>query len=499
MKSIAVLAVLTAAALTLAACAETGTTPVAGTQDRTADKPAEKTTDKTPPKPLRAGLDPWANPDPFPSTYRPVPSGPTAIVGATILTAAGDQIDAGTIVMAEGKIVAVGKDVPVPTGARVIDGHGRWVTPGVIDPHSHLGVYASPAVEAQSDGNEATDPNTANVWAEHSVWPQDAGFNRALAGGVTTLQILPGSANLFGGRSVVLKNMPAQTVQQMKFPGAPYGLKMACGENPKRVYGSRGRSPATLMGNVAGYRAAWIQAAEYLRKWDDYKAKIAKGEKAEPPTRNLTLDTLAGVLKGEILVQNHCYRADEMAQMIDISREFGYHIAAFHHASEAYKIAPTLAKEGICVDTWAQWWGFKMEAFDGIEENAAMVDHAGGCAIVHSDDEHLIQHLNVEAGVAMAAGNRAGLGISRARAIRWITANPARSLGILDKVGTLEPGKMADVVLWSADPFSAYALADQVFIDGALAYDRRDPARQPRSDFELGQPGPRDLTKGGNR
>ena len=495
MKSSLLVALITAAAVTLSACAETGASPTASATSKPADKPA----DKTPPKPLRAGLDPWANPDPFPSTYRPAPSTPTAILGATVLTATGEEIVGGGVVMADGKIVAVGKDVAVPAGARVIDGRGKWITPGVIDPHSHLGVYASPAVEAQSDGNEATDPNTANVWAEHSVWPQDPGFNRALAGGVTTLQILPGSANLFGGRSVVLKNMPAETVQQMKFPGAPYGLKMACGENPKRVYGSRGRSPATLMGNVAGYRAAWIQAADYLRKWDEYKVKIAKGEKADPPTRNLTLDTLAGVLKGEILVQNHCYRADEMAQMIDISKEFGYRISAFHHASEAYKIAPLLAKADICVDTWAQWWGFKMESFDGIEENAAMVDHAGGCAIVHSDDEHLIQHLNIEAGVAMAAGNRAGLGVTRARAIRWITANPAKSLGILDKVGTLEPGKMADVVLWSADPFSVYARAEKVFIDGALAYDSTDPARQPRSDFELGQPGPRDTVKGATR
>ena len=490
MHRLFVAAASAALVVSLGACATTGSpTPAV----------SATTADKAPPKPLRAGLDPWANPDPFPSTYKPMPSAPTAIVGANILTATGEEIDGGVILMADGKITAIGKQVAVPAGAVVIDGKGKWVTPGVIDPHSHLGVYASPGVEAQSDGNEATDPNTANVWAEHSIWPQDAGFNRALAGGVTSLQILPGSANLFGGRSAVVKNVPSTTVQAMKFPGAPYGLKMACGENPKRVYGGRSRAPSTLMGNVAGYRAAWIQAADYVRKWDDYKAKVAKGEKADPPTRNLTLDTLAGVLKGEILVQNHCYRADEMAQMIDISREFGYHIAAFHHASEAYKIAPILAKEGICVDTWSQWWGFKMESFDGIEENAAMVDHAGGCAIVHSDDAHLIQHLNIEAGVAMEAGNRAGLGITRARAIRWITANPAKSLGILDKVGTLEVGKMADVVLWSSDPFSVYAKAEKVYIDGALAWDTSDPARQPRSDFELGQPSPRDTIKGGAR
>jgi imidazolonepropionase-like amidohydrolase len=443
---------------------------------------------KTELRPLPQGLDPSANLDPFPSTYRPLPSGPTAIVNADILSPNGPEIARGVVVMSAGRIVAAGADVTPPQGASIIDAHGRVVTPGLIDPHSHLGVYASPAVEAMADGNEATDPDTAQVWAEHSVWPQDPGFGRALAGGVTTLQILPGSANLFGGRSVILKNVAATTVQAMKFPGAPYDLKMACGENPKRVYGSKGRAPSTNMGNVAGYRAAWIAARDYQRRWDDYHAKIARGEKADPPLRNLQLDTLAGVLRGEIRIQNHCYRADEMAQMIDISHEFGFHIAAFHHASESYKIADLLKREGICSVTWAEWWGFKMEAFDGIEENAAMLQRAGACVTLSSDDENLIQHLNLEAALAMAAGNRAGLNITRPEAIGWITLNPARALGIDARTGSLEPGKMADLVIWSADPFSVYATPDQVFIDGALAFDAHDPGRRPKSDFLLGQP-----------
>lgn len=439
---------------------------------------------------LPRGLDPAADPDPFPSTYRPLPSRPTAIVGANILTATGREIDGGVVVMADNKILAVGPaGTAVPEGATVIDGKGKWVTPGVIDAHSHLGVYPSPAVSARSDGNEATDPNTAYVWAEHSIWPEDPGFDRARAGGVTALEILPGSANLFGGRSALIKNVPAITAQGMKFPGAPYGLKMACGENPKRVYGSKGRTPSTAMGNVAGYRRGWIDAADYMRKWDDYRAKTSKGEKADPPKRDLTLDTLSGVLRGEIRVQNHCYRADEMATMIDISHEFGFHVAMFHHASEAYKIAPLLAKEGVCIATWADWANFKMEGLDGIEANAALAHKAGVCVIIHSDDPIITQHLNQEAGIAMAAGNRIGLNITEAEAIAWITANPAKAVGVLDKTGTLEPGKMADVVLWSADPFSIYAKADKVFIDGALTYDRFDPHYQPKSDFELGQPG----------
>jgi imidazolonepropionase-like amidohydrolase len=476
-KTIGAALAATALAALLSGCA---TMPAA--------KPAGAS-EKAEAKPLAPGLDEAANRDPYPSTYRPMGSRPTAIVGATVLTATGQKIDNGTVLIADGKITAVGPNLAVPAGYDTVDGRGKWVTPGVIDAHSHLGVYPSPAVQGMSDGNEATNPNTAQVWAEHSLWPQDPGFNTARAGGVTTLEILPGSANLFGGRSVTVKNVPSRSMQGMKFPGAPYGLKMACGENPSRVYGSRNQSPATGMGNVAGYRAAWINAADYARKWDDYYAKVKKGEKADPPKRDLQLDTLAGVLRGDILVQNHCYRADEMLVMIDVAHEFGYKITAFHHAVEAYKIADVLAKEDICVATWAGWWGFKMEALDAIQENAPMVHKAGGCAVIHSDDENLTQRLNQEAAAALGAANHAGMNISEAEAVKWFTANPAKMLGILDRTGTLEPGKMADVVVWSADPFSIYARADKVFIDGALAYDRNDPRYQPKSDFEVGEAG----------
>ena len=202
---------------------------------------------------------------PYASRYQPLASETTLITGATILTGAGDRLENADILLADGKIVEVGEDLD-DDDAIVIDAAGKWVTPGIIDVHSHLGVYASPGTASHSDGNEATAPVTAEVWAEHSVWPQDPGFTTALAGGVTSLQILPGSANLVGGRSVTVKNVPGRNVMDMKFPGAPYGLKMACGENPKRVYGGRGKAPATRMGNVAGYRTAWIEAAEYRDK-----------------------------------------------------------------------------------------------------------------------------------------------------------------------------------------------------------------------------------------
>ena len=477
-SSLAVLACAMAGSLALSACATTGGD----------DKPnADGSSGAEAREPLARGLDYSANPDPFPSTYRGLPRENMAIVGGTVLTGAGQKIDNGVVIVTDGRVTAVGDAAtPVPGGYRVVDARGRFVTPGIIDVHSHLGVYPSPGVQGMSDGNEATNPNTAQVWAEHSLWPQDPGFNAARAGGVTTLQILPGSANLFGGRGVTVRNIPSVTMQGMKMPGAPYGLKMACGENPSRVYGGRNQSPATGMGNMAGYRAAFIAAQDYRAKWDKWRED---GE-GSPPTRNLQNETLAGVLDGSILVQNHCYRADEMALMIDLAKEFGFRITAFHHAIEAYKLAPTLAREGICADMWTGWWGFKMEALDGIEANAALVDAPpGSCAVIHSDDAELTQRLNQEVAAGLAAGRRMGMNISEERAISWITLNPARSLGIADQTGSLEAGKRADVVIWSANPFSVYARADQVFVDGALSFDRMNPAYQPLSDYELGQPG----------
>ena len=426
--------------------------------------------------------------DPYPSTYRRVASPPVLLQGATVLTGTGSRLDGADVLMRDGKIVAVGIDLDIPADAVRVDATGKWVTPGIIDIHSHLGVYASPGVSAHSDGNEATAPVTANVWAEHSIWPQDPGFHTALAGGVTSLQILPGSANLIGGRGVTVKNMSSVTYQGMKFPGAPWGLKMACGENPKRVYGQKG-GPSTRMGNIAGYRAAFADAADYMKK------RKAGGKDAEGK-RDLKLDTLAGAINGDIRVNIHCYRADEMAIMLDLAKEYGFKIAAFHHAVEAYKIADRLGAEGVCGALWADWWGFKMESFDGIQENIALVDRVpGGCAIVHSDSEEGIQRLNQEAAKVMANAKRVGIDIQPEHAILWLTQNPAKAMGILDQTGTLEAGKMADVVLWNGNPFSSYAQAEQVYVDGARLYDRHDKSRQPKSDFLLGQ----DLMRGGVR
>ena len=418
----------------------------------------------------------------YPSTYQRHPNPPVLIRNATIMTAAGQEIANGSIVFKDGRIVAVGAKLDAPADAVVVDGTGKYVTPGLIDEHSHLGVYAAPGTDAESDGNEATNPVTAEVWAEHSFWPQDPQIPLAIAGGITTIQALPGSANLIGGRSAILKLIPARTVQEMKFPGARYGLKMACGENPKRVYGQKG-GPSTRMGNMAGYRGAYIQAEGYRRKWDKWN----KDHQGDPPDRNLKLETLAEVLRGDIYVQNHCYRSDEMAQMLDLGREFGFPIRSFHHAVEAYKIRDLLATAGTGAAVWADWWGFKEEAMDGIKENAALLQQAGVRVNIHSDSPSGIQRLNQEAAKAMYAGIRAGIPITRDQAIRWVTANPAWAIGLDALIGTLEPGKMADVVVWSGDPFSVYSRAVQVYNDGWLVYDRNDPTHQPRTDFQLGQ------------
>jgi imidazolonepropionase-like amidohydrolase len=469
----------------------------------TAPAPAPATAE---PAPVSAGaVESASSSAVYPSTYKVPATSPTLIRGATVLTGTGEKIDGGDVLLVDGKIASVGARIAAPANTTIVDGSGKWVTPGLIDVHSHIGVYPSPEVDAHSDGNESTSPVTPNVWAEHAVWPQDPAFQTALEGGVTTLQVLPGSANLIGGRGVTLKNIPAPTYQQMKYPGAPQGLKMACGENPKRNYKRKGQIPSTRMGNVATYRQAFADAQDYQQQLDKYRRELTAYETRSkkktsaddedepqpptPPKRDLKHETLAAAMKGEVQVHIHCYRSDEMATMLDLAGEFGFQVAAFHHGVEAYKLADVLAAKGVCGALWADWWGFKMEAYDGIQENLALVDRPqGGCAIVHSDSNEGIQRLNQEAAKGMARGNRAGLGITPERAIRWVTANPARALAIDAQTGTLEAGKSADVVVWDRDPFSVYALAEKVFIDGALRYDRSSPQRRPRSDFLLGQP-----------
>ena len=420
-----------------------------------------------------------AHNDAFESSYEPLPATPTLIQNATIMTAAGETIEEGDLLMRNRQIDTLGTDLRVPDDAQVVDGSGMYVTPGLIDSHSHLGVSATPQVGPHYDNNEV-GMATPELWMEHGVWPQGPGFARALAGGTTTALLLPGSGDIVEGRGFTAKLIPARTPQDMKFPDAPGTLKVACGENPKGGPGF----PTTRMGTAAGLRSTLLDAQDYRETWDDW----LNDPSGEPPARDLGQEALAQVLRGDMLMQVHCYRADDMATFIEIAQEFDVDIRSFHHAVEGYKIRDLLAERDISASMWSNWWGFKMEAFDGIPQNVALVHEAGARAIVHSDDDLEIQRLNHEAAKALRAGREAGLDISRNEALRWITAHPAWALGLQDRVGTLTPGKNADVVLWTGDPFSMYTKAQRVWMDGALVYDRTDPDRQPQSDFELGGP-----------
>ncbi|HEX3367453.1 amidohydrolase family protein [Phenylobacterium sp.] len=427
---------------------------------------------------------PWLA-DPFPSTYR-APTAPDLLVrGATVLDGAGHRLEGADVLTHAGKIVAVGKGLRLPTGGREVDARGRWVTPGVIDIHTHDGVYVLPLTDIDHDSGdvaELSDPNAADTRVENAVNPQDVAFSRALEHGVTTVQILPGSSPIFSGRSVMVHPIRANTVAEMKLPNAPQGFKMACGENPKEEDAATHRGPTSRQGEVAFIRSAFLDAQDYRRDWDAYAAG-----KGPAPKRDLKRETLAGVLAGDVHIHMHCYRADDMATMLSVAREFGFHVAAFHHAVEAYKIPQLFRAEGVCAAVWGGWWGYKMEALDAIRATAGLLDEEGVCVTMHSDSPAEGQRLNLEAAKAAGAARRIGVVVPPERMIRWITANPAKALGLGDRIGTLADGYDADLVLWSADPFSVYAKADLVVIDGAVAFDRAHPPAAPASDFVLGR------------
>ena len=405
---------------------------------------------------------PVQQPTPSEAPQSPAIHNDVVIRGGTILTVTHGKIENGSIYIHGGKIAAIGKTVQAPANATVIDAAGKWVMPGIIDPHSHIAL--------DNDVNEATSPVTPAMMMKDAFDYNDKMIYRALAGGVTTSLLLHGSANMIGGQAVVIKHKYGLGRDDLLFPGAPQSIKFASGENPKRVYGQRNQLPSTRMGNFEVMRQAFTEAREYMHEWDDFKAKVDKGDKdAKQPKKDLKLEALADVLRGKLLVQIHCYRADEFLTEMAIAKEFGYKIRAFHHALEAYKVADKIAANGVAIATWPDWWGFKYEGWDGIPWNAAISMHKGVRVALKSDSEDVTRRLNQEAGKIIHYG------VPEEEALKMITLNAAWIIGVDDRVGSLDVGKDADISIWNSYPLSSTALADKVLIDGDVYFDRSLP------------------------
>ncbi len=388
------------------------------------------------------------------------------IKNATVMTVTHGNIKNGSVYIKDGKIAAVGATVNAPASATVIDAQGKYLTPGIIDSHSHIAL--------DDDVNEATSPVTPHMMMKDAFDYQDKAIYRALAGGVTTSLLLHGSANMIGGQAVVIKHKYGDSRDALLFPNAPRSIKFASGENPKRVYGDRNQLPSTRMGNFAVQREALVQAQDYMREWDAYNEKVKRGDKeakdATPPKRDLKLEALADVLRGKLYVQIHCYRADEMLTEIAMAKEFGYKLRAFHHALEAYKIADQLAAADVGIATFADWWGYKQEAWDAIPWNAVMAMRKGVKVAIKSDSEDYTRRLNQEAAKTMRYG-----GATEEEALKMITINPAWIIGIDDRVGSVDVGKDADLVIWDGYPLSTTGVPEKVLIDGDVYFDRSRP------------------------
>ncbi len=385
------------------------------------------------------------------------------IKNATVLTASHGRIANGSIYVKDGKIAAVGASVQAPAGAQVIDAGGKYVTPGIIDSHSHMALG--------DDINEATSPIVPHMDMHDAFDYTDKAIYRALAGGVTTALLLHGSADMIGGQSVMMKTKFGLGRDQLLFPDAPRILKFASGENPKRVFGGRNQLPSTRMGNFAVQRAALVEAQEYIRSWDEYNDKLKRGDReAKPPKRDLKLEALADLLRDKMMVHAHVYRADEFLTEMAMAKEFGYPLRAFVHALEAYKVCDKIAANGVGITTFADWWGYKYEAWDAIPYNAVMCMRKGAVVAINSDSNDYMRRLNQEAGKMIRYG-----GATEEEALKMITLNAAWMLGIQDRTGSIDVGKDADLVIWDGYPLSVYGVPEKVFIDGDLFFDRTLP------------------------
>jgi imidazolonepropionase-like amidohydrolase len=379
-----------------------------------------------------------------------------AITNVTVFPITSEPMEGVSVVVEDGKILSISKDKQLLDDIEQIDGTGKYLMPGLIDVHSHMGVYPWPSASAHGDGNEMTSPITARVKAEDSFRVQDPAITRARAGGVTTIQVLPGSANLIGGEAVTLKLRPARTLQEMRFEGAPRGIKMACGENPKRVYKNDEDGPQTRMGNLAYMRQNFQNALDYR--------EARKGD--NPPPIDHNYETLLDVIDGEILVHIHCYRHDDIEGIYRVMDSYNIHVTSFQHALEAYKVRDIIISHGTAIATWPDWWGFKMEAYDATPYNATLFKSDGGVVALHSDSANTIQRMYTEAAKMLRYGS------TEQQVLEMITIDPAKMLGIDSMVGSIEVGKQADLALFTKHPLDAYTLVEKTWIDGELVFDR---------------------------
>jgi imidazolonepropionase-like amidohydrolase len=414
---------------------------------------------------------------PLPTAATP-PDAPAVIVirNATILTVSHGTIEHGSILIKDGKIAEVGQSVNAPKGARVIDAAGQFVIPGIIDCHSHI------AAESINEGSVSVSSmvNMAEI-----LNPDDIDIYRDLAGGVTSANILHGSANSIGGQTLVIKLRWGQPAAKLPFEGALPGIKFALGENPKRsnfsIPGQPHRYPSTRMGVEETIRGAFSEARDYKKAWEDYNKRAAAGEKnLIPPRRDLRLEPLVEVLEGKRYVHSHCYREDEILMLLRVAKEFGFKVRTFQHVLEGYKVADELAAAGVGASTFSDWWAYKVEAFDAIPYNAALMTRRGVVVSINSDDAEEATHLNQEAAKSMKFG-----GLSHDEALKMVTLNPAMQLGIDKRVGTIDVGKDADLAIYNHDPLSAYAVVQKTLIDGRVYFDReRDIAERSEREKE---------------
>jgi imidazolonepropionase-like amidohydrolase len=412
-----------------------------------------------------------------PSTAGSEPAPVILIQNATILTVSHGNIDHGSILIKDGKIAEVGPSVKAPKDAQVIAGAGLFVMPGIVDCHSHI------AIEGDVNEGSISVSSIANI--ADVLDSDDIAIYRDLAGGVTAANILHGSANPIGGQTIVIKLRWGQPASKLPFEGALPGIKFALGENPKHSnFGGRGaaaRYPATRMGVEETIRTAFTEARDYKAEWDKYDKRIAAGEKdVIPPHRDLRLDPLVEVLEGKRYVHAHSYREDEILMLLRVAKEFGFKVRTFQHVLEGYKVADELAAAGAGASTFSDWWAYKVEAYEAIPYNAALMTRRGVIVSVNSDDAEEATHLNQEAAKSIKYG-----GLSHDEALKLVTLNPAIQLGIDKRVGSIDPGKDADLVIYNHDPLSAYAVVQKTLIDGRVYFDRqRDLADRPNLEKE---------------